>query len=440
MFKRTYLKAILLAICSASWAANAQFVKTENRSFTLDQKPYHFVGTNYWYGSYLGLKNKSDGKTRLSTELDQLEKIGVDNLRILAGSELSNFSKSVSPTTQPSPGKINEDLLVGLDHLLSEMNKRDMKAVLYLTNFWQWSGGMTQYNAWAEKTVTQDPDVSKDWERYIADSASFYSSSKANSLYRSYIENLVNRENTITGVAYKDDPTIMAWELANEPRAGTAELSSTDKSRFISWVSSTADFIKSIDKNHLVTTGNEGIAGTSQDHNVFVNAHNSKNIDYLTVHLWPKNWGWLDMSRPEETFPVALKNTKDYLDIHLSFAETLNKPMVLEEFGVERDLGNYSADNSTKYRDRFYQTVFSYIEDSAKQGTGYVGSNFWGWAGSGRAMNDDYGWKVGDAFTADPPQEPQGLNSVFDSDKTTLEVIKNHGINLRKLNTVPSDN
>lgn len=31
------------------------------------------------------------------------------------------------------------------------------------------------------------------------------------------MKKIVNRRNSITGVLYRDDPTIMAWDLANEP-------------------------------------------------------------------------------------------------------------------------------------------------------------------------------------------------------------------------------
>ena len=33
-----------------------------------------------------------------------------------------------------------------------------------------------------------------------------------------FLQTVLNRYNSFTGMHYKDDPTIMAWELMNEPR------------------------------------------------------------------------------------------------------------------------------------------------------------------------------------------------------------------------------
>jgi mannan endo-1,4-beta-mannosidase len=48
-----------------------------------------------------------------------------------------------------SPGVYDDNLFEGLDFLLSEMAKRDMKAVVVLSNYWTWSGGFAQYLKWA---------------------------------------------------------------------------------------------------------------------------------------------------------------------------------------------------------------------------------------------------------------------------------------------------
>ena len=118
------------------------FVQVEGGQFILNGQPYHFIGTNFWYGMNLGAPASGD-QDRLIRELDRLYEMGVTNLRILAGSEGPMGNPwQVVPTLQPNPGTYDEDLWMGLDFLLYEIGKRNMKAVVCLTNFWPWSGGM----------------------------------------------------------------------------------------------------------------------------------------------------------------------------------------------------------------------------------------------------------------------------------------------------------
>jgi mannan endo-1,4-beta-mannosidase len=87
----------------------------------------------------------------------------------------------------------------------------------------------------------------------------------------------------------------------------------------------------------------------------------------------------------------------------------------------------------TTARDRYLRKVFSIVYDSASSGTPIAGTNHWAWGGEGRAVSDDAIWRSGDPFTGDPPQEEQGLNSVFDTDVTTLEIFKKHADEMIKL-------
>ena len=124
------------------------FVKVENGQFIRNGKPYYFVGTNFWYGAILGSQGEAGDRERLVKELDMLKSMGVDNLRVLVGGDGDNgVPLRIEPTLQTAPGVYNEELLDGLDYLLMEMGKRDMTAVLYLNNSWEWSGGYTQYCA-----------------------------------------------------------------------------------------------------------------------------------------------------------------------------------------------------------------------------------------------------------------------------------------------------
>jgi mannan endo-1,4-beta-mannosidase len=100
---------------------------------------------------------------------------------------------------------------------------------------------------------------------------------------------------------------------------------------------------------------------------------------------------------------------------------------VLEEFGLSRDDGSLEPGSPTTYRDRFYKLAFDAIERSLESRGPFVGSNVWAWGGHGRASRPLGQWRDGDtAYTGDPPQEPQGLNSIFDADASTLDVLRAH--------------
>ncbi|MBA0743709.1 hypothetical protein Gogos_006368, partial [Gossypium gossypioides] len=49
----------------------------------------------------------------------------------------------------------------------------------------------------------------------------FYTNSLVKEYYKNHVKAVLTRNNTITGVLYKDDPTIFAWELINEPHCPT---------------------------------------------------------------------------------------------------------------------------------------------------------------------------------------------------------------------------
>ncbi|GAB5459003.1 MAG: mannanase [Henriciella sp.] len=414
--------------------APAGFVTVSGTQFELDDEPYAFVGVNFWYGAYIGSSDPDIGDLdRLRAELDLLQSMGVTNLRILAASEDSPLQNSIKPTFQMSDGYLNTTLLEGLDTLLAEMAGRDMKAVLYLNNFWEWSGGMATYLSWHNGGDYVEFDAP--WPSFAIFTSGFYKNAAANQQFRTYVSSLLNRRNTITGRLYKDDPTIMAWQLANEPRpGGTAQGGQADMEAFYNWIDASAAFIKSIDPNHLVSVGNEGFIGCGEAPDCFSRIHLSPNVDYATIHMWPFNWSWIDIDDMAASFPAVERNAANYFQKHLKEAQAFNKPVVIEEFGLPRDDGALRPNSSTQYRDRFLKLVFDEVELNIKTGGPLVGSNVWSWGGFGRAQHEDYAWVNGDiSYTGDPPQEPQGLNSIFDSDETTLGLMTAHAQRIEDL-------
>jgi mannan endo-1,4-beta-mannosidase len=83
-------------------------------------------------------------------------------------------------------------------------------------------------------------------------------------------------------------------------------------------------------------------------------------------------------------------------------------------------------------RDRFYGTVFGHLAANAEAGGVFAGSNFWTWGGYGAPSGSaDATWRPGDDFTGDPPMEPQGRNSVFATDASTLAVLERQAARMR---------
>lgn len=415
---------MLISVLAADvFASVDDFVKVEGVQFKKSDKPYFIAGANMWYAAYLASPTKVGNRERLHNELDTLKKMGINNLRVLAVSEKSDINSAVKPATTNGFGHYDENLLVGLDYLLVELAKRDMTVVLYLNNFWQWSGGMTQYMSWIDGQPVQDPNVTKDWNGFMAKSASFYQSEKANLEFRKTIDKIVSRVNTLNGKAYKDDPVIMSWQLANEPRPGNDQVTKEEKKIYVNWIKNTTDYIRSLDQHHLISTGSEGLWGSARDKQLFFDAHNLPNVNYLTYHMWVRNWSWFDQYKPKETWDTAWKKGQEYLNSHIDWANQMKKPIVLEEFGLDRDLGSYDIKATTHYRDKFYQHVFDLLLPRMQKGEAIAGYNFWAWNGSGRTSRPNYWWQEGDDLMGDPPQEQQGMYGVFDSDKSTINII-----------------
>lgn len=433
LFKLFFI-IIMITTNSKSFSGDDKFIKVNSSHFEFNGKPYYFIGTNFWYGCYLGSSGKVGNQERLIRELDRLKEIGITNLRILAASESSYIKKSLTPVIQVEPEIYNEELLDGLDFLIYEMSKREMHAVVILTNYWEWSGGFAAYNYWTKFGEAIDPyDSSQAWDKFMDYTSSFYQNEKGNLLFKKYLEKVINRKNKYTERYYYEEPTIMAWQLANEPRPGSGEQSIANQKFYYDWINETAKYIKSLDQNHLVSTGSEGVIGNLQIDSIYIKAHQSNYIDYLTFHLWAKNWNWYDAKNPEETFPIAVKNAMEYFNHHLILARKIGKPIIMEEFGLGRDGESYDINSSTNYRDKYFNLILSALYDSIKAGAPIAGVNFWAWAGEGRNKNADYIWKNGDDFTGDPPHEPQGLNSIFDVDKTTIQIIKD---NISRINAL----
>lgn len=439
-----FLFAAIMIGCNSS-KDNAEYVTVKDGKFFIGDKEYRYVGANLWYGAILGSEGQGGNRDRLIQELNDMHEIGINNVRVLIGGDgRDGIPSHIAPKLQSEPGVYNDTILQGLDFLMSELEKRDMKAILYFNNAWEWSGGYGAYLDWVGfsgdvysskeqgKLVhfDQTPVPSIDgWSEYMQYVSNFILNDSARALAAQHVKNMVTRKNTITGQPYTESKALMAWEIANEPRCFSND--SVHKARFVEWIDEQSTLIKSLDPNHLITTGSEGKNGCEFDMDLFTQIHALENIDYACIHIWPFNWGWLgkynqnyDADKTTEgEDPIVTKvqtacdNTLEYINEAYERMSPIGRPIVLEEFGYPRDGFSFKPGSPTTGRDTYYKYVFSIIRDSGK----IAGCNFWGWGGSANVKHTI--WQRWDDYVCDPAQEEQGLNSVFKVDTSTLEII-----------------
>jgi mannan endo-1,4-beta-mannosidase len=366
-----------------------------------DSKGLHYLtGLNYWACMNLASDDSQGGNfTRLTTELDQMAAKGVNHLRIMAASEGAPTPQPfrMSPPLMDAPGKYNEKIFKGLDICLDEMGKRGMRATMTLGDEWQWSGGFAQFVSWAMDNkpipypaswnLTAPPQRSKPrtgWGSYTVqgiDAAPYsdftnfanliYSTPQAEQWYKDHIKTVMSRRNTVNGRLYTEDPTIMTWQLANEPQASDAlgyegpygiNLIPNADDLLFPWVERISAYIRSLAPKQLVSVGLE----SKQGEYYFKRVHNLTTVDYATTHCWVQNWGIYDMYDASE---ANLRQAQDFAITFINdtsrWAVEIGKPLFLEEFGMARDNWQnkdkeypYLSSATTTHKDPYFEVRF----------------------------------------------------------------------------------
>jgi mannan endo-1,4-beta-mannosidase len=305
--KKKVLSLLIAAVFSAitivsvasvkTFASSVGFVQRSGRNFTLSGSKFYYAGNNTYYAGLIS--NQTEQQNIFVANAAK----GVKVMRIWA---FNNGSGGI----QTSIGVYNETALRQLDYAVYQAQKNGIKLILPLVNYWSDYNGMQWYVNQVLGSGSQDL---------------FYTNSSVQTAYKNYVNMLLNRTNYYTGVAYKNDPTIFSWELANEPRC----LSDTSGNTLYNWVNTMSGFIKSIDTNHMVSVGDEGFetGGSDWTSNGYAgddwlrNIEN-KNIDFATIHLYPDNWN------------ESLSFCTSFLEDRATRAHsTAGKPIILEEYG-----------------------------------------------------------------------------------------------------------
>lgn len=183
--------------------------------------------------------------------LESIRQMGGNATRIYVLSVKREGSDMGDHVFVRGPGDFNEEAFRVLDKVLQVANETGVRVLIPLVDEWKWWGGRAEYAKFRGKSADEfwtNPQV-------IAD-------------FKQTIRFTLNRVNTLTGVAYKDDPAIFGWETGNEIDSTPA------------WTREISAYIKSIDSNHLVVDGYSlhGVRESSLD---------DPNIDVITTHHYP---------------------------------------------------------------------------------------------------------------------------------------------------------
>jgi mannan endo-1,4-beta-mannosidase len=332
-----------------------EFVITRQGSFRVGGSAWRFGGTNTYY-----LHQQSH--YMIDSALNDAAAASFAVVRAWA---FADGSGNGYTALQPQPYMYDDAAFDSLDYAVYKAGTLGIRLVLALVNNWPDYGGMAQYVKW----FLNLPD---DSYGAAVNHDMFYSTRSIQDCYRAYVKYVLTRFNRYTGLRYNEDPTIMTFELANEPR------SRSDKTgeRLLTWVTETSAYFRQLAPRQLITTGDEGFYGDPNNSDYpYSNYEGDRwkdflalpTIDYGTVHLYPQGWGENPSSKPG-TDPVSWGVT--WITNHLSDGAALRKPVVIEEYGLAINATQGIADEAA--RDAGYQTWTTAVLNN-----GGAGDQFW---------------------------------------------------------------
>ena len=340
---------------SFSQSRSGPFVRAQGTRFVIQGRPFRFAGAN------IAVMYRDEDRAQMPETLARAAQAGIRVVRVWASGEggqndvgpLADFADW--PRTHPfrwKPGEWNEEALVHLDKVIAEAARNKILVQLCLANWWRDTGGVTQYLRWVGINDAADDKYpfGINPERAML----FYTNDETRRLYREHLEKIVTRRNTVTGILYRDDPTIFGWELINEGQAVTSRWHERR-----AWVEEMSNHIRKLDGNHLITSGVWGYR-TAAERREWLADHKLPNIDYCDVHHYPN---------PDRDVAVdSPADFQDFVDNRMAAAYSLKKPLVFGEFGMGPE-GFNGFSQSEWYR--------AFFESNIRAGA--AGAMFWIW-------------------------------------------------------------
>lgn len=272
---------------STAASTGNSFVTRAGGTLQLDGARFRFAGANlYWLGLDDNITD-SGGPTyptkfRIDNALQAAKNAGLTVIR----SHTMGISVGCARCVEPRLGEFNDDAFQASDYALHRAGQLGLKVMIPLTDQWRWfHGGMSTFTGWrgyanqGGATAATDNSVNAaNNQAQRAAESHFYTDATVSGDFQQYVTHLLEHVNPYTGLAWKDDPTIMAWETGNELWTATP-----------SWTQNLAAFIKHrVGARQLVADGSAA-SGMS----VAAAAVDAPDVDILGGHFYPVDTAWM---------------------------------------------------------------------------------------------------------------------------------------------------
>jgi mannan endo-1,4-beta-mannosidase len=325
--------------------AGSGFVTSSNQQFYLDGKPFFFHGTNLYEIGLLGGTSEQE----VDHTLKQVADRGLKVIRLWG---FCNGNWNEATATQWSPGNFNWDGVRRMDYVLAKAADHGLKVIFVLVNYEPEYGGMQWW-------VDQVLGPGKDREL-------FYTDSQVKEAYKQYAKFWIHHRNSVNGRIYRDDPTIMAWELANEPHTRDnyeRERGLKPGSLAHDWLWEMSAFVDGEAPKQMIASGEEGYRseGTSDRYHWINNGLKGSDyvsnlyipwLDFATLHAYPDQW---DIPYHDRRWILD-----HYIADRFRLASDARKPLVIEELGFRRFYGD---------RNQLMREVFQHANQLGIPGT-----------------------------------------------------------------------
>ena len=293
---------------------------TAQGAFELDGKPYLPRGVN----SYPLLQHVGNGDEAAAEDiLAQAAALGRPLVRTPAFLDAGDNPARL----RDDRGVLREAGLVALDRVLALAAEHDVRLILILTNNWPDFGGAEA----VLEMVAPGEHLPKN---------AFWSEPRALSAQLDYERALAARINSVNGRSYAEDPTIFAWELANEARC-EHELtpSPCNAQTLVRWAGAMAEGLRTAGVKQPIAWGGAGHLGEHGEHLAELAAAHV--VDILTMHLYEQSA--VDLP-PILRFELAMARGSEAIRTRAALAREHALPLLLEEVNWKPAAGTADSD------------------------------------------------------------------------------------------------